>query len=285
MTPPAATSKTVVQPGADPPQPRQFTFEEYCTYEDGTDNRYELVQGYLQLMSPPAGLHIVICEFLVYLFNALFARTQSPLRAGREVGVRIHKNTCRIVDVCVNGEDHWQTISQPGEIGIFLLAQTPLLVVEVASTNEKEDYEAKYQEYASIGIQEYWIVNSKREHLRICTAAYPGGPYTYREFGKGEQIKSNLLPQFDLTVDEVLNPPAVPYLIELEQAQQSAEREAERKAFQAEKETIATERDVFKAERDVFKAERDALEAKNASTEQQLEQLKALMKAKGLDLQ
>jgi len=239
MTSPAVTSKIPVQPGADPPQPRQFTFEEYCVYEDGTDNRYELVQGYLQLMSPPAGLHIVICDFLMHVFNTLFARTHSPLRAGREVGVRIQQKTCRIVDVCVNGDDHWETISQPGEVGIFLLAQTPLLVVEVTSTKEKEDYKTKYQEYASIGIPEYWIVNSKREHLRVCTSAYPGGPYTYREFVKGERIVSKVLPQLELTVDEVLNPPAVRQLMEQEHARQTAETAAARQQAEASKQQVA----------------------------------------------
>jgi len=247
MTPPAVPPPIAIQPGSDPPQLRSFTFEEYCAYDDGTDNRYELVQGYLQLMSPPAGLHIAICEFLVHIFNRLFARTRIPFQASREIGVRIKENTCRIVDVCVNQKDCWQTMAQPGEIGIFQQAQTPLLVVEVASTTVKEDYETKYQEYASIGIPEYWIVNSRRGHLRICTSAYPGGPYSYQEFVKGERIASKVLPQLELTVDEVLNPPIVSDLVDLEQA------------------------------------ERDTLAAENAALQQQVEQLKALMKAKGLD--
>ena len=45
MTPPSVNPKTTVQPGTDPPHPRQFSFEEYCAYEDGTDDRYELVKG------------------------------------------------------------------------------------------------------------------------------------------------------------------------------------------------------------------------------------------------
>ena len=96
MTSPAINPKSAVQTAADSPQPRPFSFEEYCTYEDGTDNRYELVQGYLQLMTSPAGLHIAICEFLVYVFNKLFADNQAPLRAAKDVGVRISENTSRV---------------------------------------------------------------------------------------------------------------------------------------------------------------------------------------------
>ena len=83
MTPSAITPKTPLQQEADRPQPKTFTFEEYCNYEEGTDNRYELVQGYLQLMTSPAGLHIVICEFLVHVFNKLFADTHTQFRAGK----------------------------------------------------------------------------------------------------------------------------------------------------------------------------------------------------------
>ncbi len=298
MTSPFVTPKTADPAGSAPPPTRHFTFEEYCIYDDGTDNRYELVQGYLHLMSPPAGLHIVICEFLVYVFNKLFADTQSPLRAGREVGVRIGENTCRIVDVCVNEEDLWQQISQPGELGIFRLAQTPLLVVEVTSTNEKEDYTAKYQEYASIGILEYWIVNKRREQVRICNLARLGGGYRDRNFEKGQRIESKVLSQLDLTVDEVLDPPAVRQLIAQDQAQQAAERAAERQAFETEKTAIvaerAAEREAFEvektaiaaeraAEREAFEVEKTAIAAERDSLKRELEQFKALMQTRGLD--
>ena len=252
----SATPTPAVRPGTDPP--KRFTFEEYCVYDDGTDNRYELVQGYLQLMPLPEGLHIIICGFLVHLLNTLFARTHSPLLAARKVGVRIEEKTCRIVDVCVNGDAHWRTISQPGTVGIFLMNQTPLLVVEMASTNGEEAYQAKYQEYAAAGIPEYWIVNSRRQHLRVCNANAPGAPYQYRQFVKGQRIVSQVLPQLELTVDEVLNPPVVRDLIEQEQM----------------------ERDAIATERDEISTERDALKAENAAMQQQLSQLKALIQDK-----
>ncbi len=272
MTPPAVNSKSAVQLVSGLPQPRKLTFEEYCIYEDETDNCYELVQGYLQLMTSPAGLHIVICDFLMHVFNKLFADTQKQVRAGREVGVRINDNTCRIVDVCVNQEDRWQKISQPGEVGVFLLAQTPLLVVEVTSTNEKEDYESKYQEYASIGISEYWMVNSRREHIRVCTLDTSGSSYIYREFVKGDQIVSQVLPQLELTVDKVLNPPAVRELLELEQARQAAEREA-----------LKAKNTTLEAKNATLEAKNATLEAESAAMKQQLEQLKAALQAKGPD--
>lgn len=37
--------------------PRKMNLEEYLTYDDGTDRRYELDEGYLILMPPATGRH------------------------------------------------------------------------------------------------------------------------------------------------------------------------------------------------------------------------------------
>jgi len=271
MTPPAVTPKTTVQSRSEPQQPRKFTFEEYCAYEDGTDNRYELVNGYLRLMTSPAGWHILICEFLVYIFNQLFQKTETPLWAVREVGVRTGGNTSRIVDICVNWEHHWQKRFRSEEKGIFLQDRTPLLVVEVTSTNKKEDYEAKYQEYASIGIPEYWIVNRRREQLRICTLAASGEGYVDREFTKGERLVSKVLPQLELTVDEVLNPPTVRALLELEQSRQTAleqrATESEQRATESEQRATESEQRATESEQRATESEQRATESEQRATE------------------
>ncbi len=265
MTPPAANSTISVQKGSELPQPRKFTFEEYCTYEDGTGNRYELVNGYLHLIAPPTSWHFLVCEFLVYVFNRLFQATDPQLWAAKEVGIKIHDNTCRIVDVCVNGKKQWTQLFESGETRPLILTCPPLLVVEVASSNEKEDYGPKFQDYASLGIPEYWIVNRRREHVRVCNLAASGNTYLYRDFVKGAQIVSQVLPQLKLTVYEVLQPAPVQQLSEQDQAQKAAEREA------------------LVAKNATVTSERDALEAENAAMKQQLEQLKAMMQARGLD--
>ncbi|PZO11735.1 MAG: hypothetical protein DCF25_18930 [Leptolyngbya foveolarum] len=44
---------------------QKLTFEEYLKYEDGTDTRYELVNGELVPMSVGKGIHALIVDFLV----------------------------------------------------------------------------------------------------------------------------------------------------------------------------------------------------------------------------
>ena len=242
MTSPAISPKTVVQPGSDPLQ-RQFTFEEYCVYEDGTDNRYELVDGYLKIMSSPVVWHALVCEFLVYVFNQWFQKTGTQFWARREVGIRTKQNSSRIVDVCVDGQAHWQTLNESREKTPFILERPPLLVVEVASTNEKEDYEAKYREYAALGILEYWIVSNKRKHLRICNLTESGKTYVHQDFVKDEQIVSNVLPQLELTVAQVLNPAIVSQLSEQDRSQQiAAIEQAQQQAAESERRAADSER-------------------------------------------
>jgi hypothetical protein len=172
-------------------------------------------------------------------------QTQTPLLAGKEVGVRTQINTCRIADMCVNREEHWQQIAQPGQPGVFQQDQTPLLVVKVISSNESEDYGQKYREYGAISIPEYWIVNQKRGQIQVCNLAYPdahpGGPYTHQVFELGQRIGSQVLPQLNLTVDAVLNPTLVKHLIEQECTQQAAQQtvlEQERDALKLELERL-----------------------------------------------
>nr|WP_297086619.1 Uma2 family endonuclease [Thermoleptolyngbya sp. C42_A2020_037] len=44
---------------------QKLTFEEYLTYSDGTDTRYELVDGELAPMSLGTGKHGAIIRFIV----------------------------------------------------------------------------------------------------------------------------------------------------------------------------------------------------------------------------
>ena len=52
----------------------KLTLDEYLGYTDGTDTRYELVNGELVAMSLGSGLHRAILKFLEKLFDAEIER-------------------------------------------------------------------------------------------------------------------------------------------------------------------------------------------------------------------
>ena len=72
---------------------KTYSFEEYLAYNDGTDNKYELVNGHLQLMPTASGFHALI---LVLLYDILKAEIDKRYQQQRKVmpgtvGVRTAK--------------------------------------------------------------------------------------------------------------------------------------------------------------------------------------------------
>ncbi len=85
---------------------QKLTFEAYLSYRDGTDTRYELVDGELIPMSLETGRHGAIVEFLNDQFRDEIKRQGLPWTAkAMMVGVRSPRgrrwDTSRIPDVTV----------------------------------------------------------------------------------------------------------------------------------------------------------------------------------------
>jgi Uma2 family endonuclease len=85
----------------------QLSFEEYLTYDDGTDNRYELVDGELVMVPLPTGEHSDVIDFLSDTFKAEISKQGQPWIVKRDVGVYVGinpktgKDRSRTPDLCV----------------------------------------------------------------------------------------------------------------------------------------------------------------------------------------
>lgn len=55
-----------------------YSFEEYLTYDDGTDNRYELIDGKLELMNPPTFRHLLISKYIEQNFDEQIKNQKLP---------------------------------------------------------------------------------------------------------------------------------------------------------------------------------------------------------------
>ena len=187
---------------------RKLTFDEYLTYTDGTDTRYELVDGELVAMGIGSGLHGAILKFLERVFDAEIARLGLDLVALQAaVGVRSPRggrwDTSRIPNVSVIEASQWQALRSQEAI-IELNEPPPLLVVEVVSTSTRStDYRAKRAEYTVLGISEYWIVDPEQSQVTVLTLVDDW--YESAEYIEDEQIDSTLFPELKLTVSDILN--------------------------------------------------------------------------------
>jgi Uma2 family endonuclease len=143
-------------------KPHKLTFEEYRFYEGESGVRYELFRGHLIAMATPSGLHTNICAFLVHHLQRHFVAQNLDWVAKTDAGVRTDGASTRIPDVVICSQLLWDQVCARAGAGILDFEETPQLVVEVTSTNWREDYIRKRAEYALLDIPEYWIVDTDK---------------------------------------------------------------------------------------------------------------------------
>lgn len=186
---------------------QKLTFREYLNYTDGTDTRYELVDGELVAMGIDSGLHGAILKFLEKLFDAEIARLGLDLVALQAaVGVRSPRggrwDTSRIPDVSVIAASQWQNLRLKEAI-IELNEPPPKLVVEVVSPSTRSvDYRAKRAEYTVLGIEEYWIVDIASEKVTVLTLV--DSWYEAVEYQEDRLIKSELFSELKVSASQIL---------------------------------------------------------------------------------
>jgi Uma2 family endonuclease len=185
----------------------RLTFAEYLKYTDGTDNRYELVNGELIPMSLGTGQHGAIIKFIERVLETEIATINSDwIVLPGLIGVPSPRggrwDTCRIPDIVVIPNEQWRTL-QTREAVIEFNETPPLLVVEVVSESTKTvDYRAKRGEYGVLDIPEYWIVDPLLSKVTIFTLTE--GWYEPVEFEGLEMIQSPTFPNLHPSVEQIL---------------------------------------------------------------------------------
>ena len=185
-------------------QTKYLTMEEYLAYDDGTDTRYELVDGELAEMPPESDENNDIAKRLLFELAKHFPAT---LLAYKDTAVEVtgKRARCRLPDLLVHTEESKAALAGAKRATITRDMPPPALVIEIVSpgqVNRDRDYRYKYVEYAARGIDEYWIVDPETRQVTLCR--WVNGLYEDTVFQAAEPIKSELVPNFGLTVKDVL---------------------------------------------------------------------------------
>lgn len=186
---------------------RRMTLDQYLNYDDGTDTRYELEDGFLIDMSGENPLNPCIAIFVLgYLLQEMGVPLML-LAIGHQIEVRSSYATARQPDLIIHTVDS-RTAILSGEKVLRLGSPSPLLVVEVASStltnskSRKRDYEYKPREYAERGIPEMWIIDPDRSWVQVGTLT--NGVYQFEIFAGNETIVSSNFPELNLTAAQIM---------------------------------------------------------------------------------
>ncbi|MGG6270949.1 Uma2 family endonuclease [Leptolyngbya sp. AN03gr2] len=190
------------------------TIEEYLDYDDGTDTRYEVVNG--ELVALPAenpinstlpSAHARVSATVLVI--ALSAPGIPPycFAIGHQIEVDSADVTARQPDLIVHTEESARAVLS-GERLLRRSMPAPRLVVEVVSpgksgsANYNRDYVEKPKEYAARGIPEFWQIDPDRSIVIVLELR--NGSYRSQPFQGGDPIISPTFPGLQLTAEQIL---------------------------------------------------------------------------------
>ena len=181
------------------------TVEEYLDYDDGTDTRYELVDGELVELPNEKQINLLIARFLFLCFVQMGIPFE---RVGDKQQVAVDSLTvkAREPDLTIITEETRAAMGKESLITREMPA--PSLVIEVVSPgkpsedNYIRDYIDKPREYAERGIPEFWQVDPSRAVVIVLTLK--DGAYQAREFRGSDRVISPTFPDLQLTAEQIL---------------------------------------------------------------------------------
>lgn len=193
--------------------PKSLSFDEFIA-QYGDDFRYELADGELIDMEP-TGPHEAVGGKLAVRVGSAIMQAQQPWFIPRTCLIRSSaESTARRPDLVVLDEPMLQHEPYWQQEPVITLGQTIKLVVEVVSTSCETDYARKVEEYAQLGIPEYWIVDyrglggiafiGKPKQPTFTVCQLEGEEYSQQQYRLGQPILSPLLPDLQLRLDDLL---------------------------------------------------------------------------------
>jgi Uma2 family endonuclease len=194
---------------------KPVTFDEFIDwYPENSEKRYELHNGEIVEMPKPTGEDSEVSGFLIAELNFEIRRLGLPHFVPKECIVKADNELSGYEpDAIVL--DRQGTDSEPRwkQESIITMGSSVRLIVEVVSTNWRDDYGYKLVDYEALDISEYWIV----DYLGLGGRRYIGNPkqptffvhhlvdgeYQASLFRGDDRIVSPTFPQLNLTVQEI----------------------------------------------------------------------------------
>lgn len=194
-------------------QIKPISFEEFLEWYPEDGKCYELIEGVIVEMLP-TGSHEDISGFLIAELNFEIRQQNLPYSIPKNCLLKpLAPRSGYVPDVAVINREQIKDEPLWEKSSIIQNGQTVPLVIEVVSTNWRDDYGHKFVEYEAMGIIEYWIVDyralgavryigkPKQPTITICQLIE--GEYQMEKYVKGDRLKSKIFPDLELTTDSI----------------------------------------------------------------------------------
>nr|WP_283756527.1 Uma2 family endonuclease [Roseofilum casamattae] len=182
----------------------------------GGDNRYELIDGEVFDVEP-TGEHEEIAAFITRKICVQIDRNNLPWLVLQRGLFRPSDATMTAFRPDVLAVDRNELIKEPlwSEQSILTRGSSIKFIAEVVSSNWQNDYARKAEDYAAVGIREYWIADyaglggiryiGKPKQPTLSIGILANGEYQMEIFRGAQVISSLTFPNLRLTAEEILN--------------------------------------------------------------------------------
>lgn len=193
---------------------KPVTFTDFLAWKPDGKN-IELHGGVIVEMQPK-GKHEEIIGFLATEFTLAFRKLNLSYFIPKQALVKVaNQETAYSPDILIINRDNLVNETLWDKYSTVQSSSSIPLVVEVVSSNWRDDYLTKVRDYEEIGIVEYWIV----DYLALGGRRYIGNPklptisiyyllegeYQVSQFREKDVVKSPTFTELNLTVEQIFN--------------------------------------------------------------------------------
>ena len=173
-----------------------WTESDYLNLDGGPLVEFE--SGFVEVLDLPTKEHQRIVQFLFVLLRAFVSAHCRGEVFVAPLPVRLSPEKFREPDIVYVDADRGEYKGVPD--GADLVVE----VVSAAAGGRSRDTQTKVIEYAAAGISEYWIIDPEKESITVnhlVNHSYDA----VLSFRRGDMVRSQRLPGFEVRVDDVLN--------------------------------------------------------------------------------
>jgi Uma2 family endonuclease len=191
-----------------------LSFDDYISDYPDDGKQYELIEGKLVEMMRPIGKHEEIGGFIAFELGLEIRRLQLPYFIPNTAAIKPNRlNTGYVPDIIVLARENLVNDPYWEKASSISLGTSAKLVIEIVSSNWRNDYLKKFDDYEALEIEEYWII----DYLGKGSARYIGTPkeptisiyqlidgeYQVNLFKGEQQIISSIFPELVLTANQI----------------------------------------------------------------------------------